>query len=371
MLNYLFLSTILSLVGAALYFFWLNKRLSAAQCKFALMLILILSWIIPAIIPSIPHYSDALAGKELFLYDEYNAWNVVDIQDKSLQNCYDQAANSADMCDCEVVQKANLITFQQDPFYNFLLKARIPLLIILGFTAFIFLLEFLIKLGFLLYITITGYRIQQEFHGITYYLLYPNTKTQLPLSAFTLWRHYIVWSPVLDELSLEEREAAILHEIAHLRQKDSWQQMLLQIFKLGWWMSPVFYRFLQEFRRLNEFVADEFAAQQLGSTKQYAKLLLKVKAQQTKPSFSFTLAFAQSLLKKRVLHLIQEPRKAKKWQFGSYLLIIVFALWGTASYTLPLLQKQDLKVKQYELLKSENTKTGQDIFCKSCLQEDK
>jgi hypothetical protein len=371
MLNYLLLSTLLSIVGASIYFLWLRKRLSATQSKLALSLVLVLSWTIPFVTPSIPHYSEALVGKELFLYEEYNAWNVVDIEDKKLQECYKKAEDSKDICGCELVQKADLITFQQDPFYNFLLKARLPLLIILGFAAFIFLLEFLIKLGFLIYIVITGYRIKAEMDGVRYYLLYPNTKVQLPLSAFTLWHHYIIWSPILDELSVEEREAAILHEVAHLKQRDSWQQMFLQFSKLGWWMSPIFYLIQKEFLRLNEFVADEFAAKRMGNTKRYAHLLLKVKEQQQKPSFSFALSFAQSLLKKRVLHLIKQPekKKASPIQLKSYLLLLVLVLWATSNLTQPLLQKQDLKVKQYEVLKSESGKSGEKLFCPNCWSE--
>lgn len=372
MLNYLLLSVLLSLLGTGIYAFWLRRRLSAAQSKFALILILLLSWAIPALTPDIPHYSEALAGKELFLYEEYNAWNVVDIEDDKLQHCYTKAADSKDICDCELVQKAELITFQQDPFYNFLLSARIPLLLVLGFAAFIFLLEFLIKIGFLLYITITGYRIKQEMDGVQYYLLYPNIKMQLPLSAFSLWNHYIIWSPVLDELNEQERNAAILHEVAHLKQRDSWQQMFLQFSKLLWWMSPAFYWVQKEFNRLNEFVADEFAARSMGNPKRYASLLLKVKEQQNQPSFSFALSFAQSLLKKRVIHLIQQPKakKAKAWQLYSYLLTLTVILWSAAYLTQPMLQKQDLKVKQYEVLKTESHKSGEHVFCPNCLSED-
>jgi hypothetical protein len=354
-----------------LYFAWLRHRLAAAQAKYVLLAILLLSWFIPFATPELPNYTKMISEGKVF-YENYTAWNVVDISDKSLIDCYNKAKDGKAMCDCEVLQKANLVTFKYDPFYHFMLQYSKPVLYAFAAIALLFLLEFLIKIGFLLYIIYASYAIKHSIDGTSYYLLYPKLKRELPLSAFSLWHHYVIWSPLLDELDEKEREAVMLHELTHLRQRDTWVQMLLQLTKVFWWILPTFYFLQKELNHLNEFVADEAAAKKMGSARRYASLLLKVKEFQTdrrKPHFA--QAIAKGLLKKRVLHLINSSKQKalKPLHFAFYIVLIAAMLWGTAFMSLPEIQKQDLKVKQYELLYGENTKTGQAVFCKSCLQE--
>lgn len=367
---YLILSCLLLGLGTCLYFVFLQKRLNPVQAKRALTLIIILSVSIPMLVPNLPQYTQVLTEGNPFYYENYDAWNVVNIEDKQLQQCYEKALNSEDICGCEVVQQANIITFEQDPFYNFIASAKTPVFIFLLLLGGVFLIELLIKVGCLIYLVKTGYLIRQEVQGTVYYLLYPNVKAELPVSSFTLFKHYIIWSPMLDQLSAEEREAVILHEVAHLRQRDTYQQILLQLVKLGWWMLPFFYLIRRELNKLNEYVADLLASEHMGNRKQYAALLLKVKEQQNASSgLSYAMAFAQSLLRKRVLFLIRpEGRTLKPLQFRLSMFAMLLVFWVTTAFALTEFQKQDIRLQQYQHLKSQSVKTGQHSFCKSCLK---
>lgn len=372
MLTYFTLSCLLSAMGSILYFIWLRKKLTALQAKTALLVIVLLSWAIPFMVPELPNYTKAITAGDIFYYENYNQWNVVNLDDESLQKCYDKAANSKDMCNCEVSQKANLVTFSPNPYYNFMTQCRAPFFFTLLIVGGVFLLEFLCKFGFLIYLAITGYKIRQNIDGTSFFLLYPRTNIELPVAAFTLWHNYIIWSPLLDELSPEDRKIVILHEVAHLRQRDTWQQILLHIAKLFWWMMPFFYLIRKELNQLNEFVADDFAVKKTGDSRHYAALLLQVKERQAaKKQVGFVCYFAQSLLKKRVVRLITDvpPKKLKPTAYLTFMLLLLAMFWGTAAVALPELQKQQLKLKEYELLKSENVKTGKSEFCKSCLVE--
>ena len=293
MLTYFTLSCLLSALGSLLYFFWLRNRLTAIQAKTTLVCIVVLSWAIPFLVPQLPNYAKVVSEGDAFYYENYNQWNVVNIEDASLQECYHKAIDSKDMCNCEVVQKANIVTFTPNPYYNFMAQCRMPLLFALLFAGGIFLLEFLIKFGFLIYLAISGYKIRQNIDGTNFFLLYPRTNIEMPVAAFTLWHNYIIWSPLLDELSEADRQIILLHEVAHLRQKDTWQQIILHFAKLFWWMMPFFYFIQKELDKLNEFVADDFAVSKTGDPHRYATLLLQVKERQVeKRQVGFAAFFA-------------------------------------------------------------------------------
>jgi beta-lactamase regulating signal transducer with metallopeptidase domain len=370
MLAYLILSGILSTVGALIYILLLRRQLSATQSKFALLLIVLLSLATPFFVPELPNYTQMLSEGKVF-YDNYTEWNVVDINDKALIDCYNKADDSKDMCDCEVIQKANIVTFQYDPFYNFMVEYGKPLVYGTAIISSIFLLVFFIKIFFLFYLIKKSYSIEQHYNGMKYYLLYPNLRYELPLSAFSLFHNYVIWSPILDKLDEKEREAVLLHEITHLKHRDTWILMLLEFSKAIWWMLPAYYFLIKETKRIHEFVADEAAGRKLGDFRKYARLLLRFKEQQiNKKSAHILSAMTGSLLKRRVLHLLNSSKKSRLQPiyFITQLILISGILWVTAFVSLPELQKQELKVKQYEVLQTNYSKTGESVFCKSCLQ---
>lgn len=372
MVNYILLSCLLSIIGGAFYFGILQKRLQALQAKYVLLGIITLSWVIPFMVPNLPNYTEALEKEYLFDYHAYDNWNVVDIEDQTLVACYESAENSEEQCHCEVKQQSNVLYYQSNPYYNFILTCKHPFFWFFVTMMLIFLLDFVLKLACLTYLVIQNPSTKRKLGGTTFYILHPKQKMPLAISSFSLWRHYIIAHPDLEKsFSEEEMEAILLHEVAHLQQLDTWQQMLLYIIRIFWWMQPMYYLFKRELEQLNEYVADDFAAQHVGNVKFYAKTLLKAKEQQNQyERLSLVVCFAQGLFKQRILRLMHAPTTNHKPNWTWVLAFVGIIFWSTSMVALPVLQEQDIAIKQYEILQEKNSATGKYEFCKSCIVDE-
>lgn len=366
MFNYIVLTCLLSFAGGAIYFLGLRRLLSAQYAKYFVLTVICLSFCIPLLIPHIPNYSSALQQEYTFDHYTYNEWNVVDISDPELLECYETADNSNQVCECEVIQQSKtFLAYTPDPVYNVMNTCKIPVLILfIGLGIF-----FLFQLGFKIYglyrITNLGTKTQGNVRGKTYYLIHLSDNS-LPISAFSLWNNYIIWPDYLNGLSQEEQDAIFWHEWAHLQQKDTWQQFLLHLTQIFWWFNPMFWIFRKELSRLNEFVADEITINRTKNVRSYANLLLRIKEYQLEtcqPSYAF--AFAQSLLKTRILRMI-DPKPSKPFH-KSFFLLLFLTLFLLNFYIQPILEKQTVAYTQYQILKKANNQTGQSYFCKDCL----
>jgi beta-lactamase regulating signal transducer with metallopeptidase domain len=236
----------------------------------------------------------------------------------------------------------------------------------------IYLYDLLLKITCLIILVISSPKEKRRLANTTFYLLKPKYNLPLAISSFTLWRHYVVFNPDLEsKFTAEELKSILLHEVAHLRQHDTWQQFMLHTLRLFWWMQPMYYWFKKELDALNEYVADDFAVQHIGNAKQYAKTLIKAKEMQIQhEKMSLAMAFAKSLFKQRVLRVIDnsQPQTLRTTWVGLAVVIVVF--WSTSAVALPFLQQQDITIKQYQVLQQQNESTGKISFCKSCLVEE-
>lgn len=369
MVNYILLSCLLSMIGGVLYFGLLRRYLQVLYAKYTLLVIILLSWLVPVMVPSLPNYASAVETAYLFDYKEYNRWNVVDLDDKKLLICYAKSRTSKELCHCEIEQKSAILLYQYNPFYSFIIYCKSPVFWLFVGMMSLFLVDFILKLCCLFWLVSQSPKEKQYLAGITFYLLRPIQKMPLAISSFTLFRHYIIVHQDLEKnFSEEEVKAILLHEVAHLRQRDTWQQMLFSILKMFWWMQPMFYWFKKELQQLNEFVADDFAAAELGNSKFYAKTLLKAKEQQLHhQQLSFVMCFAQGLFKQRIVRLVATSSQPPNNNWLAACIFVGLVFWTISAATLPILQVQDINIKQYELLQAKNSLTGQQEFCKSCL----
>ncbi len=372
MVHYILLSSLLSIIGGLFYFGLLRNRLKVLHAKYTLLAIIILSWVIPFLVPSLPNYALSLEDEYLFDYSQYNQWNVVEIADPLLVNCYEIAQTSAEQCNCEIEQQSNILLYQSNSYYNFLIAAKTPIFWFFMFIMTLFFLDLIIKTICLAILVKKSKKTKKTLAGTTFYLLETPPNLPLAISSFTLFRHYIIWSAELsNKFSPEEIEGILLHEVAHLQQHDTWQQFLLYVLRLFWWLQPMYYLFKKELNDLSEYVADDFAVKHIGNAKAYAKMLIKAKELQIhQEKVSLAVAFAKSLFKQRVLRVIKEPKVYHKSNIWLSLSLIVVIFWATSSLTLPFLQQQNISIRQYEVLQQKNTLSGKIKFCKSCLIED-
>lgn len=372
MAAYILLSSLLSIIGGCFYFCILRNRLQVLQAKYVLLSILLLSWVVPILVPSLPNYTSSLEKKYLFDYKAYNNWNVVDIKDETLLACYEKATTSKQQCECEVQQQANILYYQSNPYYNFIISIKQPIYYFFLLMMGLFLLDFILKIFCLAYLAWTSPKEKRSLQGTSFYILQTQQKLPIAISSFTLWNHYILVETNFEEdFTEQEIEAILLHEVAHLKQKDTWQQMLMYILRIFWWMQPMFYWIKKELDKLNEYVADDFAVKHIGDTKFYAKTLLKAKEQQVQyQQLNLVMHFAQGLFKQRILRLINEQPKSHSSNWVAALAFIGFIFWTTSVATLPTIQAQDIAIQQYEFLQTKNKTTGKTEFCKSCLIEE-
>jgi hypothetical protein len=352
MISYLLLSALLLTVGSLLYYLFFKERVSAAQAKALIGIVLLLSISIPFFVPGLPNYSKMLSEGKVF-YEDYTQWNVVDISDKKLLECYNKAIDSKDICDCEIIQKASEVTFVYNPVYNFFINYGYYLIAAFYLTSLLILISVLLKLLALVYLVKKSKLKATDFRGFKFYMLYPYLTNNLPLSAFSLSKNYVIWSPLLNSLREHELDIVISHEVSHLRNKDSWHLLLLELLKSVFWVNPLYFWLLSEFKKQQEFIADEYAANAAGSKRQYAGLLLRLKELQllNKKTYSITYALSGSLFKTRILRLVSHRKRnlnALRFKFSTALFVVF--MWTIAYSTLPVIQKQEIKLKQYEIL---------------------
>ncbi len=90
-------------------------------------------------------------------------------------------------------------------------------------------------------------------------------------------RPVILW-PAADKdcFNRRERDAAMAHEVAHLRRHDEWVNLAAEIWRaLTWFFPPVHWTIARQ-RREQEFLCDDLAARELDSAADYAEMLLKL-----------------------------------------------------------------------------------------------
>lgn len=370
MFHQILLSGLLLAIGAAFYTVAVRRWLSPLYAKWWLVGLLGLCLAVPLLTPALPYSQQTSDAAQSFDSYTYNQWNVVDINDPSLQACYKEASTSKEVCRCEIAQKAELLVYKPSPWYDFLLRVSSPVFWFLMAMMGLWALDALLKWAFLIYLVRSSPKLRQEYQGTSFYILYPG-RYAFPLSSFTLWRHYVIWSPVLEAFSPEEQAAMIAHEVAHLRQRDTWVQFFWKGLGLLWWMHPAYYYVQRELKKLNELVADEWALNASGmSAKQYARILIQAKEyQQKQPAYSFS--FAQSLLKKRVLHLLENDKKElvkRNWRrWTGYFSVTALFFCGLVAWLRPSLEQTSIQLHQYQILQQESAQTGQTYFCKDCL----
>lgn len=371
MLLYWLLSCLLSLIGWGLYALFLRQRLAVLHAKWVLVAMVLLSWAVPFMVPSLPEQTQALQEEYLPDYRAYDRWNVVNLEDETLLSCYKTASTSKDQCHCEIKQQAVVLDYQSNLYYNCLLACKGPMAIFLYGMMALWWLHLLFRIACLWGLVLSSRIERRDLAGHIVWLLRPNAHWQLAVSSFTLWRSYIILPEAVEARFTErELEAILLHELGHLQQRDTWQQMGLKALQSVWWMHPVFYALRRELHRLNEYAADDFAVRRLGNAKWYARLLVKAKEQQLQQvpvaPVQLVLYAVQSLLRQRVVRLVQQPRRAWTPHWMGALVVVGVLFWQTSAMALPILQAQDQALQEYEAWR---TQAQSPDVCPSCLKK--
>ena len=183
---------------------------------------------------------------------------------------------------------------------------------------FFFLLRNLWSLGRMLYL-IRHSRCRQMENGICLVI------HQAGFAPFS-WMKYIV----ISQTDLDENGTDILiHEEAHIRNRHSWDLLLVELCVWLQWFNPAAWLLKQELQNVHEYEADEAVLRQGIDAKRYQMLLIKNGAR----LYSIANSFNHSSLKKRITMMIR--KKSNPWARAKYLYVLPLAAVTVAAFARP------------------------------------
>ena len=147
------------------------------------------------------------------------------------------------------------------------------------------------------------------------------------ISPFS-WMRYIV----ISQKDLHENGREILtHELAHIRNRHSWDLFAADICIFLQWFNPAAWLLKQELQNIHEYEADETVINEGVDARQYQLLLIK-KAVGTR-LYSMANSFNHSKLKKRITMMLKE--KSSPWARLKYLYVLPVAAIAVTAFARP------------------------------------
>ncbi|WP_461787928.1 M56 family metallopeptidase [Pedobacter sp.] len=119
--------------------------------------------------------------------------------------------------------------------------------------------------------------------------------------------------------TMAKNDAVLRHEIVHIREKHSWDILLLELLKICCWFNPIVYLMKKDVTLLHEYIADEKTTDANITKHEYAMFLIE----NSMAAYSSSLVnqlFNQSILKSRINML--NKKKTANWARLKYLLAI-------------------------------------------------
>lgn len=154
--------------------------------------------------------------------------------------------------------------------------------------------------------------------------LYVHDEEVAPFS----WMHLIVVSRTN---LVENGRAILIHELAHIFHRHSWDLLLTDICLIVQWFNPTAWLLKQELRTLHEYEADDMVVKSGIDAKEYQTLLIK-KVVGTR-LYSMANNLNHSSLKKRITMMLK--KKSNPWARAKYLSVLPLAVLSVAVLARP------------------------------------
>jgi len=362
LLPYLLITYLLSFIGFAIYRMMIQSKTSLRFQRRSLQAIILACFIIPMLVYSslqFNYYTTEYINEEYVqLCDSFCP------SEESIEACYDVAITESEFCNCASVEKENLIVYKSNSIYNFWLYNASTVKIISIFSGLVLLFFLFIKLASLQYIIRTSQKKRIVVQGEEYIILKP--EINLPVASFRLNKKYIIWESGIDHLSKEEKSAILYHEIAHIKNYDTWLKIGENLIWVFWLINPIFYIIKNEFKLLAEYMADEYAVLKTGDKKAYASLLLKMQKQNSLP---LAHAYSNGLLKERITRILTQNDTSKSYAGLGFVLLTTLYI-SVSAITFTTINHQIGKIEIYQTLSTEHQNSGKTVFCKQCVLEE-
>ena len=153
----------------------------------------------------------------------------------------------------------------------------------------------------------TGQRVHH-----TYYIQIKHPEIAAPFS----WFDFLFWNGAPD-LTENERQAIIAHELAHIQQGHSLDLLFMELGKIVFWWNPLWYAYRHSIEAVHEYLADTQALKSIAKS-DYGRLLLR---QHLLPEPRLLIhTFHTSQLKKRIIMMTKSP--SSFFALGKYLMFL-------------------------------------------------
>ncbi|MBC7689535.1 MAG: N-acetylmuramoyl-L-alanine amidase [Aquabacterium sp.] len=153
---------------------------------------------------------------------------------------------------------------------------------------------------------------------------------------------YIFWNDHIDP-DTPTGYQIFKHELAHVRQKHSYDKLFLNATIIFFWCNPFFWLIRKELNMIHEFMADKIAVED-SDTAAFSAMILQATYPQHR--FNLTHPFFYSPIKRRIMMLTKN--KHSKVGYIGRLLVLPLAVLVFAAFT--------LKAKTFKLLENYNGK---------------
>ncbi|SNR14821.1 M56 family metallopeptidase [Tenacibaculum jejuense] len=200
---------------------------------------------------------------------------------------------------------------------------------------FVFTLLFLLKLSKIASLLIRNSKHKKK--QFTLVLLPSSTK------AFSFFNFIFLG----DQITTENKENIIAHELVHIKQKHSIDLLFFELLKIVMWFNPLVWLYQKRITLVHEFISDDIVSKTKERSSYINSLLSDVFQVE---NIVFVNQFAKhSLIKKRI-HMItkKESRKIKQLKY----LLIIPTLFSMLFYTVCVRAQENLSVLE-DLLKEE------------------
>ena len=144
------------------------------------------------------------------------------------------------------------------------------------------------------------------------------------------WMHWIIVNP--DDIN-ETMRPVLIHEMAHVRLRHSWDMLFCELTSRMLWFLPFAWMLRRDMKAIHEYQADRYVLRSGIDDESYQMLLIhKAVGRQLSP---VACSFNQSAVKKRLVMMCRRPSKRIVMLKAVYLLpLILFALIAFAKPTI-------------------------------------
>jgi bla regulator protein BlaR1 len=235
----------------------------------------------------------------------------------------------------DIAEQANLQTEKQFNWTNFFVG-----IYLFGFTCF--LLRFIVQLKQL--ISLVGKNPNIKKTECIYVLLEQKT---LP---FTFLNFLFLNKEAYQNKMIEDE--IIYHELVHIRQKHTWDILLVELMKIAFWFNPLFFIYKNAIQLNHEFLADQAVNSKFQNKTAYQWLLFhKVVGQESPLSISSPFNFSST--KSRLVMMGKSSSALKIKALQSFSIVLLGFLMISLSSSKPFDVMKISSIKDYEDLLSQ------------------